>query len=170
MRRDRDDAGDSNVPVWSGAQSGIQMEPVGGEHGELYKNSMLKQVLGILLGKPGMLMAIGMEPELSVRHKVLEPGDLTQVTIDFPKNTTKAEGELRVRRMVDNSGASQPEAPVISKYPIAYSGPLIDHLTVLIKAPEYTGIYKLHYVSTGGKEDVTTTGAVAQIILAYCIE
>lgn len=162
MRVDRDDAGDGTVPIWSSSQSGIQMEPVGGEHGELYKNRTLKQALGTLLGKPGVLAARDENPEVSVLNKVLEPGDTTQVTLDFPKNTTKAEGELRMRRTVDNAGVSQPKAPVVSTYPIAYSGAPIDHLAILIKAPQYTGIYELHYVQTGGEENVTTTELFVQ--------
>jgi pimeloyl-ACP methyl ester carboxylesterase len=157
IRVDRDDAGDGTVPVWSGSQSGIQMEPVGGEHGDLYKNGALKQVLGTLLGRPGVLMAKGLVPELSVRDKVLEPGGSTLVTIDFPQGTTTFEGELRMRRRVDNAGVSQPAAPVMSTYPISYSGAPIDHLSILIQAPDHMGIYEMGYVQKGSDENSATT-------------
>lgn len=156
IRVDHDDAGDGTVPVWSGSQPGIQMEPVGGAHGDIYKNQTLKQVLGTLLGKPGVLAAVGALPELSVRHVVVEPGDSTQATIDFPQNTTRVNGELQLRRKVDNAGVSQPEAKVISKYPISYSGAPIDHLSILINAPDYAGIYELGFAEAGNAYIATT--------------
>lgn len=156
MKVERDDAGDGTVPIWSGSLSGIQMEPVGGEHGDIYKNRTLRQVLGTLLGKPGMLAAVGAEPELSVLRKVVEPGDPTQVTIDFPQNTTRTNGEVQLRRKVDRSGVSQPDAKVISKYAVSYSGAAIDHLSILINAPDHAGIYEVGFVEPGIVNIATT--------------
>lgn len=148
VKIESDDSGDGTVPIWSGSQSGVQMEPVGGEHGELYKNGSLKSVLGALLGKPGVMLAKGAVPEISVRHKVVNPQDVVQATIDFPLGTSEIKGSLFLRRVVNADGAEHPDAPVSSKYPVSYTGPQIDHLAILIDAPEYSGIYELSYVSS----------------------
>jgi pimeloyl-ACP methyl ester carboxylesterase len=159
---DREDAGDGTVPIWSGSQSGVQMEPVGGEHGELYKSGGLKKVLGVLLGKPEIMLAAGLVPEISVRHKVVTPDDTVQVTIDFPTSSLNVEGALNLRRLVDGNGIEDSLAKVFKSYPVSYIGPEIDHLSVLIEAPEYTGIYELSYVTVGNNVGVTTTELFVQ--------
>ena len=155
IKIDRDDAGDGTVPIWSSLQSGIQTEPVGGEHGELYKNSGLKSTLATLLGKPGVLLARGQTAEISVLNKVVTPGDSTQVTIDFPRGTTNVAGLLELKWVVNRSGIVSPAAPVTNTYPITYSGPKVDHLAVLMDAPNNIGIYELSYYSNNVKEAST---------------
>ncbi|MGB5081206.1 MAG: hypothetical protein WBO23_10740 [Burkholderiales bacterium] len=162
VKVERDDAGDGTVPTWSGSLSGVQMEPVGGEHGELYKNGDLKRVLGALLGRPGVLLAAGAIPEISVLHKVVEPCDSTRVTIDFPQDTVTVSGELQLRRRVDAAGVNQPNASVSAAFPIAYSGAPIDHLAVLIDAPQYPGIYELGFVQAGSAANVAATELFVQ--------
>ncbi len=162
VKIERDDAGDGTVPTWSGSLSGVQMEPVGGEHGELYKNGDLKRVLGALLGKAGVLLAAGLTPEISVLHKVVEPGDSTKVTIDFPQGTQNVVGELHLDQRVDAMGASQPTASPRTVFPINYSGAQIDHLTVLIEAPALPGIYELGFVPAGSAASVVTTELFVQ--------
>ncbi|BAK77238.1 lecithin:cholesterol acyltransferase [Pseudogulbenkiania sp. NH8B] len=150
VKLDRCDAGDGTVPIWSGAQSGVQMAPVGGEHGDIYKSGALKRMLGALLGKPGVLLATGMTPEISVLHKVVEPGTSTRVTINFPQNTNEVRGELQLWRKVNAVGELLENAPISAVWPINYSGAPIDHLAVLIEAPQYLGIYELGFVPEGG--------------------
>lgn len=145
LKIDREDSGDGTVPIWSGSQSGVQMEPVGGEHGEIYKNGTLKSTLAILLGKPGVLLAAGAIPELSVRQKVVNPSQDIQVTIDLPKGTFSVKGKLDLRRLIDSQGHNITDVVTNNEYEVVYNGPQIDHLSVLIRSPEYAGIYELLY-------------------------
>lgn len=142
----REGAGDGTVPIWSSSSTAIQMAPVSGEHGEIYKCAGLKRLLGSLLGKPGVLLAAGVTPEISVLNKVVEPSTSTKVIIDFPARTQSANGKLELRRKIDPSGRVQANPPVFFEKPISYSGPTIDHLTLELIAPEYPGIYELSLV------------------------
>lgn len=158
----REDSGDGTVPTWSGSLSGVQMESVGGEHGELYKNGDLKRVLGALLGKSGVLLAAGVTPEISVLHKVVEPGDSTRVTIDFPIDTVAFDGELRVRKRVNAAGIKLENVMIAMSIPLKYSGAPIDHLAVLIVAPDFPGVYELELVPTGSGEPIASTELFVQ--------
>lgn len=159
---EREDSGDGTVPIWSGSQSGIQMEPVGGEHGELYKNGNLKRILGALLGQPGVMLAAGTVPEVTVRHKVVNPLDAVQATIDFPQGTTEIRGSINLRRVVSTDGVEHSDAPVSSTYPVTYTGPQIDHLAILIDAPQYAGVYELSYVSSESGAGIAKTELFVQ--------
>ena len=136
VKIERDGGGDGTVPVWSASLTGVQMEPVGGEHGEIFKHRDLQRVLGELLGKPGVLLAAGSIPELSVADKVVEAGSPTILTIDLPRGTQSIDAELRLRRIVDASGAHTPSAVATVSLPLVYSGATIDHLAVSIDAPD----------------------------------
>lgn len=158
----REDSGDGTVPTWSGSLSGVQMESVGGEHGELYKNGELKRVLGALLGKPGVLLAEGVTPEISVLHKVVEPGDSTRVTIDFPRDTIAVDGELQLRRTVNGSGVELDNATIAMSIPLKYSGAPVDHLAVLIVAPDFPGVYKVEFVPRRSAVAIASTELFVQ--------
>jgi len=143
----REDAGDGTVPFWSSCCPGVQMEAVGGAHGDIYQNGILKSVLGSLLGRPGVLVAAGPEPEIYVQYKVVTPGSQVHVTLELPVATTSIVGELKVRRRVDSKGNEvQSVWKTISA--VNYAGPQIDHLTVLIDAPDLVGIYEVAFSST----------------------
>lgn len=142
---DRDDAGDGTVPTWSASQPGVQMEPVGGEHGDLYKNAGLKTVLGALLGKEGYMAASGQIPEIATREKVVYPEDQMHLTIDFPAKTSKIGGDLRFRRLINTEGTEIIDPLWENLVPISYQGPDIDHLMVIIAAPQYPGVYQVAY-------------------------
>lgn len=157
IRIERDGAGDGTVPIWSASLTGVQMEPVCGEHGEIFKHRDLQRVLGELLGKPGVLLALGVVPELSVTDKVVDAGDAVVVTIDLPRGTQSLDGELRLRRIVDADGVHSPSAQAGVSYPIVYAGATIDHLAVSISAPDFAGIYEIGLVVRGGLEPVATT-------------
>jgi phospholipase A1 len=141
----RDDSGDGTVPYWSGALTAVQSEPVGGEHGDLYRNGALKSTLAALLGKPGVLLAEGHVPEISLLQKVVQADGETSVTIDFPLGTREVKGELYLKRVVDRFGVPQSDDAYLKKIPITYSGAQVDHLTVRIDAPEYLGIYEVGF-------------------------
>jgi pimeloyl-ACP methyl ester carboxylesterase len=154
LKDDCKDGGDGTVPIWSASQSGLQMQPVGGEHGELYKTTRLKSTLAALLDSEVLLLASGTVPEISVRQKVVLTDDTVEVIIEMPRNTASISGTLQFRRLIDSTGVAA-AAPVTTQFPLSYQGPPVDHLALLIKAPEYAGAYEVGYVPSTG------TGAVA---------
>jgi pimeloyl-ACP methyl ester carboxylesterase len=159
-----EDAGDGTVPTWSGSLPGVQMEPVGGVHGELYKDGRLKRVLADLLGKPGVLLAVGTTPQISVLHKVVEPGAATRVTLDFPQDTTTVNGELRLRWATDKMGVQKPAGSVVAVFPLSYAGPAIDHLSLFALAPQHAGAYEFFFAPSGEAETVASTELLVQSV------
>jgi len=159
----RDDAGDGTVPVWSALLPGTQMEPVGGEHGDIYKNSGLQHVLGPLLGKIGVLFAAGPEPEITVNPKVVEPETPVKIIIEFPRGTISVDGEIQLIRKISSSGAAIPAGgPPAKRLKIRYEGPQIDHLAVEDDAPEFAGIYAVNFVPAGAATPLATTELFVQ--------
>lgn len=157
---ERDDAGDGTVPFWSSTQSGVQCEPVGGAHANIYKNGTLRSVLGFLLGKAGLMHAEGQTPELSLREPVIHPEKPVQLTIHMPRASVEINGEVRLRRSV-NAAGQMVDAPVwIDPVPIRYAGPEIDHLAVVFPAPAYTGVYEIAYFS-----GVNQSGAMVELFV-----
>ena len=159
----REDAGDGTVPVWSALLPGVQMEPVGGEHGDIYKNSGLQHVLGPLLGKMGVLYAAGPMPEINVNPKVVEPAQSFKITVEFPRGTTEVDGAIRLTRSVNSSGQVQPAGGGLTfTLPIRYKGPPIDHLAVEYDAPNFAGIYEVSYATTLAAAPISNTELFVQ--------
>ena len=93
---------------------------------------------------------------------MVEPGATTGVTIDFPQGTVKIAGVLQLHRVVNANVIEQPNAPVSKTYPITYSGAQIDHLAVLIDAPQFTGVYDLAYLANGSDVPLAVTQLFVQ--------
>ena len=161
-RSELKDAGDGTVPFWSGSMSGLQTVTVRGEHGELYKGAHLQQMLGVLLDKEGLMAALGGQPEISVRSKVVTPDTPVHVVIDFPQGTVQVVGELRLRLEIDSAGAVRAGTPTALTLPISYRGPPIDHLEVLITAPSFAGAYRVEYLEAGDATIQATTELFVQ--------
>ena len=161
QKSERKDAGDGTVPFWSGTLSGLQSVAVSGEHGELYKTAELKQILGILLDAETLMEAVGDMPEISFRLKVVTPGASVHAVIDFPRGTVRVAGDLLLRPEVDAAGNLQPGAPAALTLPITYQGPPIDHLEVLVTAPEFAGVYVVEFVDSGTR----TVQATAELFV-----
>ena len=162
QKSERKDAGDGTVPFWSASLSTLQSIAVSGEHGELYKTAVLKQALGVLLDAETLMEAVGDTPEISLRHKVVTPGSSVHTVIDFPRGTVRVAAELRLRLEVDSAGNLQPNAAAILILPIFYEGPPIDHLEVLMTAPDFAGVYRVEYVDTGSATVEATTELFVQ--------
>jgi phospholipase A1 len=162
QKSERKDAGDGTVPFWSGSLSGLQSVAVSGEHGELYKTAALKQVLGVLLDAETLMEAVGDTPEMSLRNKVVTPGGSVHAVIDFPRGTVRVIAELRLRPEMDSAGNIQANAPATLTLPISYEGPTIDHLEVLITAPDFAGVYRVEYVDTESATVQATTELFVQ--------
>lgn len=143
---EREDAGDGTVPGWSAAPSGIQMAPVGGEHGDLYRDSSLKNILGVLLGKPGVLAAAAPAPELALKDSVVNPQYETRAVISFSTPVTNFQGELMIEKVADAAGAALPQPTLMSTDKVNYSGAGVDRLSLTVKAPAQRGLYLVRIV------------------------
>jgi pimeloyl-ACP methyl ester carboxylesterase len=145
-----DDAGDGTVPVWSAMLSGLQVRPVGGEHGTIYKNEDLRRTLGALLGYTGTLPALE-RIEVAVRDRVVEPSAVIQVALTVAAGVQSVEGEIRLSRAeVDEAGTLVRWTSIAPSYPLRYEGVKAEGINVRFDAPEYPGIYKVAFHTAAG--------------------
>jgi pimeloyl-ACP methyl ester carboxylesterase len=144
-------AGDGTVPRWSGSLTGIQSLPVPREHSVIYKGADLRRVLGVLLGRPGILAA-EIRVEVSVREKVAAPGSDVLVTLNFPAAVTRADGIIRLERIAGAEGAL-PVAAKAASANISYSGQPLVSLATTLKAPSTVGLYRVVFVADSTVSD-----------------
>ena len=138
-----ENAGDGTVPVWSGMQPGIQGRPVGGEHGRIYKNGMLRSTLATLMGKKGVLAVSAELPDMAIRDHVTAPDKDVRVVVMFPDVVTSLDAQIKLSRLVMADGHPASQQPYVTVLPIKYSGAPLDKISFVIKAPQYLGIYKV---------------------------
>src|SRR5205807_6970840 len=121
-RTEWEDAGDGTVPSWSGMITGVQGQPVGGEHGEIYKNNDLRRTMAVLLGKAGVLAApLGQLVEVSLRERVVNPNNTVHVALTFSAALNTVNGELRIEKAsLDANGNLTGYVPTDKAYPIQY--------------------------------------------------
>ncbi|HYG10131.1 MAG TPA: alpha/beta fold hydrolase [Pyrinomonadaceae bacterium] len=144
-----EDAGDGTVPAWSASLTGVQGQPVGGEHGTIYRNGLLLQTLGALLGKPGVLAPTPTRVEVSLRERVVDMGAPVHASLTFGQSVTKLDGQLTVEKVqVDAQGNLTFSAPV-SVHKITYTGLNVEQLNVVFKAPNANGEYRVAYYPAG---------------------
>ncbi len=150
-RTELEDAGDGTVPTWSGSITGIQGQPVGGEHSTIYRNDALLRTMGILLGKEGVLAAEPERVEVALRERVVNPGDTVHVTLTFGSGVDKLNGRLDVQRVDLDPGTGQVKgfAPPVSSHPISYAGLNAEKLSVIFTAPAVHSLYRVAYYPTG---------------------
>ncbi|MEN3331945.1 MAG: hypothetical protein V7641_1310 [Blastocatellia bacterium] len=145
-----EDAGDGTVPIWSASITGIQGQPVGGEHGTIYRNDTLRRTMAALLGAKGVLPAEPSKVEVALRERVVHAADAVHVALSFGAGVDKLAGQLALQLADVNptSGLVKYSKPV-SIYPINYSGLNAEKLTVIFSAPGYPGIYRVAYIPEG---------------------
>lgn len=137
-----DDGGDGTVPFWSASVTGMQVSAVGGEHGTIYKNEELIEVLKALLGARGMLAARAtLPPELSVRDHVVDPGSLFPVALTFRTGVEEVSAEIRIEKLKDETDRTYGPALLVSQF--EYKGALVERFSVVLKAPETPGVYRV---------------------------
>ncbi|HWT00859.1 MAG TPA: hypothetical protein VN256_11485 [Pyrinomonadaceae bacterium] len=149
-RTELEDAGDGTVPTWSGSITGVQGQPVGGEHSTIYRNDILRRTMGILLGKEGVLAAEPERVEVALRERVVNPGDTVHVTLTFGSGVDKLNGRLDVQRaLLDDKGQVTGFANPVSSHPISYAGLNAEKLSLIFTAPAVPGLYRVAYYPTG---------------------
>jgi hypothetical protein len=130
------------MPFWSSSLPGVQCLPVGGEHGEIYKDRELRRTLAALLGRPG---AIGPTPfdaaagslavELSVRDEVVEPGNRIRLVIATLTDERSLDGELRIEHADDSTEETPSYSPASVPIRIQYQGPAAESFSLISDAP-----------------------------------
>jgi pimeloyl-ACP methyl ester carboxylesterase len=155
-RMELEDAGDGTVPIWSGSITGVQGQPVGGEHSTIYKNDLLRRTMGILLGSPGILAApvrTMQRVEVALRERVVNPGDPVNVTLTFGAGVDKLNGRLDVQRaLIDEQNTVAGYANPVSSHSISYAGLNAEKLSVILNAPAVPGVYRVAYTPSGAEE------------------
>jgi pimeloyl-ACP methyl ester carboxylesterase len=153
-KMDVEDAGDGTVPTWSsGLGSGVQCQPVGGEHATIYKNDGLRRTLARLLGYAGVLAVETVAGvEVAIRERVSEPEEPVHLALTFTSTVTKVQGRIRLERAQLNAAGEVSSYITYGKpYPIAYEGMNAEKLNVAFDAPENRGIYNVIFESVEGK-------------------
>jgi phospholipase A1 len=149
-----DGAGDGTVPSWSSALTGVQGQPVGGEHSLIYRNHILRRTMAILLGKAGVLAVPSEHVEVAIREHVVHPNDRAHVILTFGSGVKEINGELRVEYSIANDEAGITFSPPTSVHPIRYTGLSAEQLSLVISAPGICGIYRVAYFPSGYDDPV----------------
>ncbi len=149
-RVESDDGGDGTVPIWSACLTGVQGRAVGGEHGALYRNDVLRTTLGTLLGSPVVLAPAPQAVEVALRDKVVEPSAQVPVALCLQGGAAALDGELRVERAeLTAEGALKQWVPTGAPLPLRYAGPAAERLNVLLTAPSRAGVFRVGYFPSG---------------------
>jgi pimeloyl-ACP methyl ester carboxylesterase len=158
-----EDAGDGTVPIWSATITGIQGQPVGGEHGTIYRNAVLRRTMATLLGAKGVLAAMPMHVEVAMRERVVHPADTVHVALTFGAGVDKLNGTLIVQRGDLNAAGDVIYSQPVSQYPISYTGLNAEKLNVIFSAPGLPGIYRVAYVPTGYNDPAGSDELIVQL-------
>jgi pimeloyl-ACP methyl ester carboxylesterase len=156
-KHERDDGGDGVVPFWSSSLPGVQSFSVGGEHSVIYKDKELRRTLAALLGKPGALGRIALGPldvrgvEVSVRDKVVEPGQPVHLVLTPVAPGQTLDGELRVEKAIDETTPQTAYLPAGPPMPIRYQGPAAASFGLVATAPTAGGAYRFAFYPVGAK-------------------
>lgn len=142
--RELEDAGDGTVPAWSGSITGFQCQLTGGEHSTIFRHGVLRQTLGILLGKKGVLAAPrSREVTISIRDRVVTPNTDVRLTIGFAA-ASSLNGTLVVERaMVTEEGVAIGET--VRSEDIVYEGSRAESLSLRLQAPSLAGAYRVSF-------------------------
>jgi hypothetical protein len=136
-----EDAGDGTVPSWSGLVTGVQGQPVGGEHGTIYKDGSLRRTMAALLGAPGRLAVSAPDwVEIAIRDRVVRPREDVHVSLSFQSPINDLVAELQFEVLVSETNTFH---PVGAPLPLQYRGMSVERLNVLLTAPDVLGIYRL---------------------------
>ena len=149
---ERDDSGDGTVPFWSSSLPGVQCLPVGGEHSEIYRDRALRRTLAAVLGKPGTLgptpfdaSAGPLAVELSVRDKVVEPGNRIRLVIAPLTDERSLDGELRIERADDPTQETPNYSTASSPIRVQYQGPAAESFSLIADTPRDPGAYRFAF-------------------------
>jgi pimeloyl-ACP methyl ester carboxylesterase len=141
-----EDAGDGTVPAWSATITGVQGQPVGGEHSTLYRNGLLRRTMAVLLGAKGVLAVQPMQVEVSLRERVVHATDTVHAALTFGAGVDKLDGKLVIYLMEVDEGGAVKSSRLVSQHQISYAGLNAEKLNVIFSAPAFPGIYQVPYI------------------------
>jgi hypothetical protein len=156
-----EDAGDGTVPVWSAALTGVQGQPVGGEHSTIYRNDILRRTMAALLGAPGVLAVAPGQVEIALRERVVHFGDLVHASLTFGAGVDKLDGKL-VIQLVDTAIDPPTYSAPVSTFPIKYSGLNAEKFNLIFSAPTFPGIYRIAYFPEGSDKPAGADELIVQ--------
>ncbi len=138
------------MPTWSGMLNGLERQFVGGEHGTIYRVDALRRALATLLEKPGVLAGVPDKVEVSLRDKVVEPGDEVHVRISFEGSVGDFSGVLTLERaqlepLTERVVAFDPPNQV---YPVTHQGVGMEGMSLVFVAPDLPGPYRVAFRDT----------------------
>jgi phospholipase A1 len=140
-----EDAGDGTVPAWSATITGVQGQPVGGEHSTIYRNGVLRRTMATLLGAKGVLAAQPGQVEVALRERVVTPGTSVHVTLSFGAGVDKLDGTLDIRMAEPDAAGVVTFSRPVSVHPVSYAGLNAETLSVVFSAPGFPGVYQVAY-------------------------
>lgn len=146
-----DGGGDGTVPFASGLLPSVQWFPVGGEHGQIYKDKDLRHRLGILLGKPGLLPG-ETKPSITTKEYVIGVNDPIQAVIKWPLSLKSIDGNVILEKATEVTDQTVEKYVEYSKTKIEYVGPSLEQLSIELPGPKYPGVYKICYMNSAQTE------------------
>jgi pimeloyl-ACP methyl ester carboxylesterase len=149
---EEENGGDGTVPTWSGFTSALQRQFVGGEHATIYQNNALRTALATLLGKPGVLAGVPTHVEVSVRDRVVEPGDAVHVVVGFTRVVQDFSGVVTIERAQTDpvTGRALAFDPPQQLYPVTYKGLGMETMALQFQAPDLPGVYRVAFRDDAG--------------------
>jgi hypothetical protein len=154
--------GDGTVPNWSSTLPQTRQLYVPGDHGVIYKGSLLQKHLVLLLGQRGDLDR-GTPTELFVDPPAADPGQQIRVRLIFPERVTEFHGELIVHKMtLDGDGKGKLPFSLVHREPIRYAGPEVDSFLLRMPAPAERGHYRIAYLDGETSEESAERELIVQ--------
>lgn len=157
-----EDAGDGTVPIWSAAMTGVQGQPVGGEHGTIYRNDTLRRTMAVLLGAKGVLAVAPVRVEVALRERVVHDGDTVHAALTFGAGVDKLDGKLAIHLVEVDAGGGVKSRRLVSEHDISYKGLNAEKLNVIFSAPAFPGIYQVTYVPAGHTDPAGSDELIVQ--------
>lgn len=157
-----EDAGDGTVPVWSATVTGVQGQPVGGEHSTIYRNNTLRRTMAVLLGAKGVLAVTPIQVEVALRERVVHDGDTVHVALTFGAGVDKLDGKLVIHLTEVDAGGAVTSTTLVSEHNISYKGLNAEKLNVIFSAPAFPGIYRVSYIPDGHAGPAGTDELIVQ--------
>lgn len=155
--------GDETVPGWSALLDGVQGYAVGGEHGTIFRDHLLRRFLAGLLGRKGVLAAGAPTMVMLVPQKVVPPDGTLAIQLSLITPVAALHGRIQFRRVpTDEQGHEGEPIPFGSPYEVSYAGGDVSRLELQLKAPAYAGFYQAEFVPGGDDTAVASDRFIVQ--------
>jgi pimeloyl-ACP methyl ester carboxylesterase len=158
--------GDGTVPLWSSSFGPVdKLYTLPGDHIAIMNTNKFRQTLQEIFGSVifGSVMAVAFQlaeqpgVSVSLHKRDLQPGETMEVLLVPDNRTTNIDGKLHVKSVsAAADGTSMNLNPIGMEVPVAYQGPPIASLPLVITAPQTHGAYVLTFEGTHGSTTETS--------------